>query len=145
MEQINNFRNQINSYNHSLSALAEAELHQKPAINKWSKKEILGHLCDSAINNYYRFLHLQQSKGLFEVVQYDQDSWVKMGRYQTRDWATILNLWETLNFSIIEILESSFEANKNQQIIIDGVEQDYKFLVQDYYEHLAHHMKQIIN
>lgn len=34
-----------------VSHLSEIEVSQRPMPDKWSKKEILDHLCDSAINN----------------------------------------------------------------------------------------------
>ena len=32
----------------------------KPAPRKWSKKEILGHLLDSAVNNHHRFVRTER-------------------------------------------------------------------------------------
>ena len=42
-----------------LSAVSEDAAARKPAPDKWSKKEILGHLVDSAANNHQRFVRLQ--------------------------------------------------------------------------------------
>ena len=42
-----------------LSAISDEAASRKPAPNKWSKKEILGHLIDSAANNHQRFMRLQ--------------------------------------------------------------------------------------
>ena len=37
----------------------ESETAVRPAPDKWSKKEILGHLLDSAVNNHHRFVRAQ--------------------------------------------------------------------------------------
>jgi hypothetical protein len=47
-----------NGFNY-LSRSTETELSQKVSTEKWSKKEILGHLIDSGINNLQRFTEIQ--------------------------------------------------------------------------------------
>mgnify|MGYP003597480034 CR=1 FL=1 len=39
--------------------ISDSEFSHKPMPNKWSKKEILGHLIDSASNNHHRFIRSQ--------------------------------------------------------------------------------------
>src|SRR5664279_1547105 len=41
--------------------LADDAVSHKPAPNRWSKKEILGHLIDSAANNHQRFVRAQST------------------------------------------------------------------------------------
>src|ERR1043165_9908871 len=47
-----------------LRQIPDEEASIRPAPGKWSKKEILGHLIDSAANNHQRFLRLQLSPRL---------------------------------------------------------------------------------
>lgn len=112
---------------------------------KWTDKQILGHLCDSAINNYYRFLHLQSSPGNFIVEKYEQEMWVDRGDYQNRDWKEIVEFWHLLNKSILIVLIKSFEKNKTVEVLINAEKFDFEFLVQDYYDHLKHHIQQILS
>ena len=49
----------VNNYNRRLEAIPEEEYLRKPHPEKWSKKEILGHLVDSAQNNIRRFVVAQ--------------------------------------------------------------------------------------
>lgn len=42
-----------------LSSMDKTSLDHKPSPGKWSKKEILGHLVDSAGNNLHRFVRGQ--------------------------------------------------------------------------------------
>ena len=53
---------------------------RKPAPNRWSKKEILGHLIDSAANNHQRFVRAQ-SAPLLEFPEYAQEFWVATQSY----------------------------------------------------------------
>jgi hypothetical protein len=43
--------------------------------SKWTRKQLLGHLIDSASNNYQRFVRLQQGN-LVGFPGYDQEFWV---------------------------------------------------------------------
>jgi DinB family protein len=61
----------------------------RPAPGKWSKKEILGHLIDSASNNHQRFVRLQLSERV-ELPGYAQDDWVRVQRYQDQPWQQII-------------------------------------------------------
>jgi len=46
----------IDKYLPSLRTINDETFHFKPSPTKWSKKEILGHLVDSAQNNIRRFV-----------------------------------------------------------------------------------------
>jgi hypothetical protein len=59
-----------------LNALDENEFSFKPAENKWSKKEILGHLIDSASNNHQRFVRAQFEE--HANIFYHQNEWVEI-------------------------------------------------------------------
>ena len=43
-----------------LLALGEGRASEKPFPEKWSLKEILGHLVDSAANNHQRMVRMQE-------------------------------------------------------------------------------------
>ena len=49
----------INDYTPQLKQLSEDDLSFKPSPAKWSGKELLGHLIDSAQNNIRRFVVAQ--------------------------------------------------------------------------------------
>src|SRR5690606_8381114 len=63
-----------------LQTLNRAELESKPSMDKWSKKEIVGHLIDSAHNNLTRFVVAQFQDN--PIIQYDQDLWCRHNYYQ---------------------------------------------------------------
>lgn len=128
-----------------LQQIDESVAGAKPMPGKWSKKEILGHLCDSCINNYYRFMHLQHSVDTFVLTQYRQDEWVSIRDYQADTWSNILNQWYALHQALLIILENSLARNAHKPVIIDGVTHDYQFLADDYFVHLQHHLDQIFS
>ncbi|HYI94481.1 MAG TPA: DinB family protein, partial [Bryobacteraceae bacterium] len=47
----------------------------------WSRKQIIGHLIDSAANNHQRFVLLMLSRQVIHP-GYEQAGWVKSQRYQ---------------------------------------------------------------
>lgn len=65
-----------------LSTLSESEWSERPSPTAWSKKQILGHLCDSAINNLSRFIKVQYEPQPFQLQRYQQNYWVDAQNYQ---------------------------------------------------------------
>src|SRR5690242_11533410 len=68
----------------------------KPAADKWSPKEELGHLLDSAVNNHQRIVRVQMEDQL-ALLGYQQEKWVKLHAYQEREWSELISLWTALN------------------------------------------------
>jgi hypothetical protein len=116
----------------------------KPAPNKWSKKEIIGHLTDSAQVNLQRFVRCTYDEG-FKLV-YAQDEWVAAAHYQEADIKELLDLWILLNRQLIRVLSyypderlsAQCDTGKNE-VNLHTVE----WLAADYVEHLKHHLNQI--
>lgn len=120
----------------------EQELTLKP--NGWTKKQILGHLCDSAFNNYHRFVCIQFMSSPFKVSTYQQESWVKIGAYNNRDWNELLQLWYSLNTSIYQILYRVGADSFNLPITGDTSVHNFQELIEDYKAHLVHHLSQLL-
>jgi mannose-6-phosphate isomerase-like protein (cupin superfamily) len=126
-----------------LLLFSEEELCHKPAPEKWSRKEILGHLADSAINNLQRFTEIPASQGSYSVQPYPQDALVRQNRYQQIPTEEILLLWQSLNAQICRVI-SNMEGDTYKMLIQVGEEQKtLKWLVEDYLLHMEHHLGQI--
>ena len=126
-----------------INMFTEEEFSTKP-LNKWSKKEILGHLCDSAINNQQRFIRIQYEKQPLLVLPYSQDDWVAIQDYQNMPTADIVALWLALNRQIARVISRIPEEKLAYQCDFG----DHKYLtllelIQDYLQHLDHHLRQI--
>ncbi|MDB4918766.1 DinB family protein [Mucilaginibacter sp.] len=124
--------------------IQSVEWDYKPLPEKWSKKEIVGHLIDSAIINLQRFVRCTFEEN-FKLI-YEQVEWVEAQQYQQADIKELLILWRSLNQQIIRVLEN-YPANRLQaqcdnsktSINLHTVE----WLAADYADHLKHHLKQI--
>lgn len=64
-----------------LLALPEAVTSTRPASGRWSPREVLGHLVDSASNNHQRFVQASLGEPL-RFSGYDQDAWVAVQGYR---------------------------------------------------------------
>ena len=127
-----------------LSALDEQALSFKPGPEKWSKKEIIGHLIDSATNNHQRFV-----RGQFEevpVIHYDQNKWNENSYHQQIDSDQLISFWTIYNKQLVEIMKR-IPKNKLNNKINTGEENSLtlEFLIDDYVVHLEHHLRQIID
>src|SRR6201991_213942 len=82
---------------------------RKPSPDKWSKKEIIGHLIDSAQINLQRFVRCTYEEN-FKLI-YEQDEWVVAAHYQDADLKELLDLWILLNRQIMRVL-SDYPTNR---------------------------------
>src|SRR3954454_25364644 len=87
-----------------LRAIPEAEAALKPAPEKWSKKEILGHLIDSAANNHQRFVRAQLQDEL-TFPKYEQEGWARCQDYASADWPLLIELWSAYNRHLALVVE----------------------------------------
>lgn len=111
---------------------------------KWSKKEVLGHLVDSAIHNLVRFTEINYVEKPYRHRPYNQIDLVNLNQYQTKEINELTQLWFSLNQQIIQIMKSvPKEALDFKIILSDESVIDLRFLMTDYVEHLEHHINQI--
>jgi hypothetical protein len=128
----------------SLRAISEAEAAIKPAPNKWSKKEILGHLIDSAANNHQRFVRLQMQDSI-DLPGYEQDGWVGVQSYQRGSWRDIVDLWQSYNRHLAHLVATvKPDALRHVWNTPSGKTLDLEFIMRDYVVHLKHHLRQIL-
>ena len=88
-----------------LADVSDADASQPPAPGHWSKKEILGHLIDSASNNHQRFVRAQLAPSL-ETPGYEQEPWVAVQSYATESWPDLVNLWLLYNRHLLHIVRT---------------------------------------
>lgn len=145
MNILNSLEVTIQSFIHNLDIITEQELNIKLSPTKWSKKEILGHLCDSAINNHLRFLNIIKSSEPIKVESYDQNYWVNIHDYQGNyNKQEIITLWQHLNKQILILLNNTHENQLNKECIVNNNVKTLEWLIEDYINHMKHHINQII-
>ena len=124
--------------------IADAEASVRPAPGKWSKKEILGHLIDSAANNHQRFVRLQLYSRI-DLPGYDADEWVRVQGYGNRPWAELIDLWQIYNVQLAGLIDDADQdALAHVWHTPDGKDLSLEFLMRDYVVHLRHHLDQIV-
>ena len=127
-----------------LAAISDADATRMPGEGRWSKKEILGHLIDSAANNHQRFLRAQFAPHI-DLPGYEQERWVAAQQYATEPWADLVNLWLLLNRHLLHIVRAVPTGTLENTISIGGREPvTLGFVIDDYLPHLRHHLEQIL-
>ena len=138
----------------SLVRLTDHASAVRPAPDKWSPKEVIGHLIDSATNNHGRFVRAQlQEELIFQG--YAQDEWVVVQRYQDARWPSLLSLWRELNLHIAHVMERSSDHELTRprrrhnlhhlawQTVPENETTTLEYFMKDYVRHLQHHLGQI--
>ena len=129
-----------------LEKSSDFDMKQKSSPEKWSKKEILGHLIDSAINNLQRFTEIHFEIKPYKIKPYNQTELVIANNYQNASIQEITNFWLAINNRILNVISQQTEHTINYKIKIDNDEiSDLKYLITDYVNHLEHHLNQIID
>ncbi|MEP2024074.1 MAG: DinB family protein [Reichenbachiella sp.] len=130
---------------HSLKqfeSISAEDWNNKPTPEKWSKKEILGHLADSAMNNIHRFIRIKQ--GDQTNIWYDQNFWVKTSDYEHQNLQAVKTLWKSLNVQIARVWKKINDVDLQKTIPVKDETPTLQFLMEDYIDHLNHHLKQIL-
>ncbi len=111
----------------------------------WSRKQILGHLIDSALNNVHRFVRAPREDELV-FPDYDQPGWVAAGGYQDRPWPDLVRFWADLNSHVTEVIRHIPPDQLDTPCRLGGSEPlTLEFLVRDYMRHMHHHLRQILD
>jgi hypothetical protein len=153
---LESFRNTIDDGSARLLEIPDDESATPPGEGKWSPKEIIGHLIDSAANNHQRFVRAQFSDDLV-FSGYQQEEWVDAQRYRERPWREMVQLWQLYNRHILHIMKVTPETTRmklrhkhNLHVIAseslkesEPVTLDY--FMRDYVEHLRKHLGQIFD
>src|SRR5215467_12788945 len=88
-----------------LLELDNADTSTRPSENKWAKKEILGHLLDSASNNHQRFVRAAL-QGSLTFPGYDQNFLVDLERFADIDWNFLVDFWAAYNRFLAHVINS---------------------------------------
>lgn len=143
-ETINRLEELLNSGFEYISKSSEMELAQKSNSEKWSKKEIIGHLIDSGINNLQRFTEIQFEMKPYKIRPYSQDELVKANDYQNSDINETVDFWISINHRIINMMKKQTDKTLEYKIELNKETiSDMRFLMMDYVDHLEHHLIQI--
>ena len=139
----------------ALLAIGDEANRRRPAPGKWSPREIIGHLVDSASNNHQRFVRARWQEDLI-FAGYAQDDWVEAQRYQEAPWEDLVALWGSFNRHLARVMAATPEAVRTKphrrhnlnRIAWETREADEQAtlddFMRDYVAHLKHHLAQIL-
>ncbi|MGO9776364.1 MAG: DinB family protein [Terracidiphilus sp.] len=142
-ELAQNFREDLDSIYAALTALPPALADTPWRIGGWTRKQIVGHLLDSAANNRQRFVRAA-IHGSFTGPDYAQDGWVAAHGYADQPWTTLLHWWK-VEHEILAAVVDRVPAERLESICTVG-ENDpvtLRFLIEDYLRHQRWHLQQL--
>ncbi len=152
---LNDFRQTIDAAANQLLQIPSEQNQTPRAAGKWSPKEIVGHLIDSASNNHQRFVRAQFTDELI-FSGYEQESWVRVQNYQGKDWTELVQLWKLYNQHILYLVALIPEETRTRlrarhnlhQIASDTISENESvtldFFIRDYLDHMKKHLGQIL-
>lgn len=119
------------------------ELTKPVLAGGWSRKQVIGHLIDSASNNHQRFVRAALQDTL-EFPGYEQDGCVRVQQPQQADWELLVSLWGAYNRYLAHVIAYLPESKLGTPCRIgSGEAVTLDFLAKDYLRHLLHHLRQI--
>jgi len=143
MQRLKQLRTLIDEIPSRLNKLSQPQVDLKPSPSKWSPKEELGHLLDSAANNHQRIVRTQLADKP-RMPGYDGNAWVKLHNYQQRNWQEMIELWRTLNRQLLAAAEAVPDSAWSRTCTIaDSQPLTLKFVFEDYIDHMLHHLNHI--
>ena len=109
----------------------------------WSRKQILGHLIDSAANNHQRFVRGQLDRELISP-GYAQNEWVETERFNDREWTDLIQFWLAYNRHLLHLMTHAAPDRLGTLVRIGNDDPvTLEFVMIDYVRHLKHHLEQI--
>jgi len=124
-------------------------------VGKWSPKQIVGHLIDSAANNHQRFVRAQFTNDLV-FPGYEQDLWVTSQKYNEASWPELVQLWAAYNLHlshVVSVMPEDVLTHARTEHNLDQIAwtpvprtspATLEYFVKDYAGHMRHHLRQIL-
>lgn len=138
------FRADLDEVHRALISVPEsvADIPWRPG--GWTRKQIVGHLLDSAANNRQRFVRAA-TEGSYNGPKYAQQAWVASHGYAEQPWPTLLTWWEAEHEILMAIVDRIPEERLSAQCVVgDDAPVTLQFLIDDYVTHQRWHLKQLL-
>jgi DinB superfamily len=154
IDYVEDLRTTVSRVAARLLEMSDTGAARHPAPEKWSAKEIIGHLIDSAANNHLRFVRAQVTNDLV-APGYPQEDFVRLQQYQQAPWPELVTLWREYNLHIARVIEAMPDdlrlrerrEHNLDQIAWQSVPREQPvtldYFMADYVAHLHHHLRQI--
>jgi DinB superfamily len=138
------FRAELDDIHASLNAFPREHVDLPWRIGGWNRKQIVGHMMDSAANNRQRFVRAA-TEGRYAGPQYAQDAWVAAHGYVRQPWDRLL-LWWDVQHQVLAAVVDEIEESRLGAICVVGEDAPVtlRFLIEDYIHHQKGHLAQIV-
>ena len=110
------------------------------AEDKWSLKQIIGHLIDSASNNHQRFIRLQLQDNI-TFSDYDKDEWLSLEKHNLIPYKTLLDLLANFNSLLAHLIANIDPDTLQNKWIVDWDENTNYMTLEKLIEHYLWHLK----
>ena len=127
----------------ALRRVSEEESGRPVLAGGWSRKQLLGHLIESASNNHQRFVRAALADAL-EFPAYDTPGSVRVEAVESAGWTMLVDLWASYDRYLVHVIRH-LPAAKLDVVCRIGANApvSLRYLVEDYVRHLVHHLDQI--
>jgi len=137
-QELAGFRQRVEAFHAFVQQVPERLTAVQLAPDKWSLREILGHLVDSASNNHQRFVRLQEG-GPLQFPGYEAERWISIQRWNLFPWPVLVGLWRNYNELLLHLI-AHFQPERLQALWQSpSGPRPLEFIARDYYRHLAEH------
>jgi hypothetical protein len=148
-------RQTVDAWEPRLRLMDESSTMLRPAPWKWSPREIIGHLIDSATNNHGRFVRAVWQEDLV-FPGYRQNDWVELQDYQSCSWSDLITLWAAYNRHIahvMAVIPENVRLRSHTKHNLDEIAwrtvprtepMTLDYFMHDYVGHLEHHLRQVL-
>jgi hypothetical protein len=142
-ETARQFRADLDAVRRALVSVPESLADVPWREGGWTRKQIVGHLLDSAANNRQRFVRASTG-GPYFGPNYSQDDWVAAHGYSNQPWTTLLEWWQTEHEILKAVVDRIPEDRLETRCILDeSAPVTLRYLIEDYVEHQKWHLKQL--
>jgi hypothetical protein len=138
------FHQTIDSVYAQLDGVSETQAAQPYRPGGWTRKQVLGHLIDSCVNNHVRVVRCVLEKG-YTGASYQQDGWVAVHGYDEMSWSNLVAMWRSHNQVLARVIERiPEEAFEYRVEVIDDGSMKLTDWILDYLSHMEHHVDDIL-
>lgn len=116
--------------------LAETKISE----DKWTLKEIIGHLIDSASNNHQRFIRLILSEEI-QFPDYNNEEWLQVQSHNEIKFSNLVSLFYYFNTLIVNILKNIDPKSLNNRWNVQWDENTSFITLENLAEHYVDHMR----
>lgn len=116
----------------------------RPSGAGWSRREELGHLVDSAVNNHARIVRAALAPS-YTGPGYEADLWVAVHGYAGTPWPDLVEAWRAHNAVLVPLVAGIPDAKLATPCTVgEDAPVTLGFLIDDYVLHMRHHLDQIL-